>query len=69
MFIYLFKYFFFEVETAINVHTLPLLAHNKTKCVNQFFEKSVKDIILESGSEAHNLRSRINLKKVPFYFN
>ena len=54
---------FCGLEIDLNVHTRPFLAHNKTKCVTRFFEKSVRDIILESGSEVHNLGSRINLKK------
>ena len=47
----------------MNVHTRPFLAHNKTKRVTRFFEKSVRDIILESGSEGPNVGSRIILKK------
>ena len=60
----------YGLEIDIKVHTRPFLAHNKTKCVTRFFEKSVRDIILESGSEVPNLGSRINLKKsLPLYLN
>ena len=53
----------YGVEIDIKVHTRPFLAHNKTKCVTRFFEKSVRDIILESGSEGPNVGSRIIFKK------
>ena len=62
MFIYLFKSFY-GLEIDINVHTRPFLAHNKPKCATRFFEKSVRDIILESGSEGPNVGSRIIFKK------
>ena len=61
---------FYGLEIDINVHTRPFLAHNKTKCVTRFFEKSVRDILLESGSEGPNVGSRIILKKnSPPYLN
>ena len=53
----------YGLEIDIKVHTRPFLAHNKTKCVTRFFEKSVRDILLESGSEGPNVGSRIILKK------
>ena len=53
---------FFGLEIDMNVHTQPFLVHNKTKRVTRFFEKSVRDIILESESKAYNVGSRIILE-------
>ena len=58
--------YFYGLEIDINVHTRPFLAHNKTKCVTRFFEKSVRDIILKSDSKAHSVGTRIIFKKNHF---
>ena len=61
---------FYGLEIDIKVHIRTFLAHNETKCVTRFFEKPVRDILLESSSEGPNVGSRIILKKnSPSYLN